>query len=152
MPDREAASRGKTQNYANHKQNDPVYFYFFSVCILAATICAVVAMIRTPGWTAASLVLLNVGVMGVYMRARTYPLTVQDRVVKLETRLRLERLLPEDLRARIDELSLGQLIALRFASDEELADLVRQVLEENITSGDAIKKRVKHWRADWLRV
>lgn len=153
MPDREAAaSKGRTQNFANHAQIDPGYFYFFSVCILAATICAVVAMIRTPGWAPASLVLLNVGVMGVYMRARTYPLTVQDRVVKLETRLRLERLLPEDLRGRIDDLTLPQLIALRFASDEEMADLVRQVLEENIADGKEIKKRVKHWRADWLRV
>lgn len=152
MPDREAAHKGKTQNYANHKQIDPVYFYFFSLCILAATVCAVVAVIRTPGWASASLVLLNVGVMGVYMRARTYPLTVQDRVVRLETRLRLERVLPDDLKGRIGELSLPQLIALRFASDEELPDLTRQVLEENLTRGDEIKKRVKDWQADWLRV
>ena len=73
-------------------------------------------------------------------------------MIRLEERLRLGRLLPEALKPRIAELSRGQLVALRFASDEELAELTRAVLEENLTDGKAIKQRVKHWRADYLRV
>lgn len=152
MPDREAAAARTPQTYANHKQIDPAYFYFFSLCIIAATVCAVISLIRQPGLNAASLILLNIGVMGVYLRARTYPLTVQDRVVRLEMRLRLERVLPDDLRPRIRELALSQLIALRFAADEEMPALVRKVLDEKITKGDDIKKLVRSWQPDYLRV
>ena len=93
---------------------------------------------------------LALGVTLLYVR--TNSLIVQNRVIRLEERLRLERLLPADLQPRIPELSLAQLVALRFASDAELADLTRQVLDGTITEKDEIKKRVKNWRADWLRV
>ncbi|HEX3556993.1 MAG TPA: DUF6526 family protein [Thermoanaerobaculia bacterium] len=83
---------------------------------------------------------------------RTFPLRAQDRVIRLEERLRLERLLPPDLRSRIGELSTGQLIALRFASDAELADLTRVVLDQNVKSQDDIKKKIRDWRADHLRM
>ena len=69
-----------------------------------------------------------------------------------DVRLRLERLLPEDLKPRIPELSISQLVALRFAGDAELAELTRQALDGPITDRDEIKKRVRSWRADWLRV
>lgn len=150
MPDREAGPAG--QNYANHARVDKAYFYFFAPVILLGAICGVVGMIQAPNWTAAGLLLLNIGTMGVYMRARTYPLTVQDRVVRLETRLRLERVLPAELKPRISELRLPQLIALRFASDAELPALVQKVLAEGITKGADIKKLVKDWQADYLRV
>jgi len=83
---------------------------------------------------------------------RNAALTVQNRVIRLEERLRLATLLPADLKPRIAELTVGQLVALRFASDEELPGLVRQVLDENLTDKKEIKKRVKNWRADHLRV
>lgn len=83
--------------------------------------------------------------------ARTFPLAAQDRVIRLEERLRLAELLPADLKPRIGELSRGQLIALRFASDAELAALVRKVLDEKITSREEIKKLIRDWRADHFR-
>jgi hypothetical protein len=70
----------------------------------------------------------------------------------LEERLRMETLLPDDLRPRIGEFTTGQLIGLRFASDEELPDLARRVLDEGLTDRKAIKQAVKSWRADHQRI
>ena len=83
---------------------------------------------------------------------RTNALVVQDRVIRLEERLRMARLLPDDLRPRIDEFTVSQLAALRFASDAELHDLARRVLVEKIERRDEIKRAIKNWRADWHRV
>jgi hypothetical protein len=77
--------------------------------------------------------------------------TVQDRVIRLEMRLRLRELLPPDLRGRINELSRSQLVALRFASDVELTELVRQVLAGELSKTSDIKVKVKNWQADSLR-
>lgn len=83
---------------------------------------------------------------------RTFPLRAQDRVIRLEETLRMERLLPADLKARIGELRPGQLIALRFASDEELPGVTREVLDGGIRSQDEIKKKIRNWRADHFRM
>jgi hypothetical protein len=87
----------------------------------------------------------------VFFHARGMVLTVQDRVIRLEMRLRLDRLLPDDLRGRIGEFSVDQLIALRFASDAELADLARRVLDERLADRKAIKRLVRDWQGDFLR-
>jgi hypothetical protein len=84
--------------------------------------------------------------------ARSYALTVQNRVIRLEERMRLQRCLPEDLRARIDELKTSQLVAMRFCSDEELPEITREVLSGELRERDDIKKRISKWRPDWLRV
>lgn len=94
--------------------------------------------------TAAALVLLA-------FYGRLFALTVQDRVIRLEERLRMEKLLPEDLKARIGEFSRGQLVALRFASDSELPGLARKVLTDRVEDRKAIKQMVQNWRADHLR-
>ena len=83
---------------------------------------------------------------------RVFPLRAQDRVIRLEETLRMSKLLPPDLLARIGELRTGQLIALRFASDEELPELARAVLEGKLASQNEIKKAVRNWRADHLRM
>jgi hypothetical protein len=83
---------------------------------------------------------------------RNYAVTVQNRIVRLETRLRLERVLPPDLAGRVMELTLPQLVGLRFASDAELPDLVRKVLADHLATADEIKRLVKVWQADHLRV
>ena len=83
--------------------------------------------------------------------ARIFALTVQDRVIRLEMRLRLQQVLPADLRARIPEFSTGQLVALRFASDAELPELARKVLQDNLTDRKAIKKLIRNWQPDFLR-
>lgn len=96
--------------------------------------------------------LFAVGVILIGLYARVFALRAQDRVIRLEERLRMERLLPADLKARIPDFSTGQLVALRFASDEELPELARRVLDEGITDKKVIKQAVKNWRADHQRV
>jgi hypothetical protein len=94
--------------------------------------------------TAAALIMLM-------FYARLFALKVQDRVIRLEERMRLERLLPADLKPRIGEFTSGQLVAMRFACDAELPALARKVLTDNIRAGKAIKQLVQTWRPDYLR-
>ncbi len=89
---------------------------------------------------------------GVYAFTRLFPLRAQDRIIRLEERLRLEKRLPADLAARIPELTERQLIAIRFASDAELEPLVRDVLAGKYDSGKAIKQSIRNWRPDHFRV
>lgn len=95
--------------------------------------------------------LVALALVAAFFYGRVFVLTVQDRVIRLEERLRLERLLPDDLRPRIPELTRGQLVALRFAHDEELPALTRQVLDQRIHEQNEIKKQIRQWRADHLR-
>jgi hypothetical protein len=83
---------------------------------------------------------------------RTNSLRVQDRIIRLEMQVRLRQVLPADLQARIGELSLSQLVSLRFASDAELPALTRRVLDEKLTDRKAIKMLVTDWQADSFRV
>ena len=87
----------------------------------------------------------------VFKYAREFPVTVQDRVIRLEEQLRLARLLPPDLRTRVNEFTPSQLIALRFASDAELPSLAQRVLAEKIADRAAIKAMIREWRPDHLR-
>ena len=96
--------------------------------------------------------LLAVALLLLAYYARTFATTAQDRIIRLEERLRLERCLPPDLARHVNEFTIGQLIAMRFASDEELPDLARQVREEGIRDREAVKRLVKAWRPDYLRV
>jgi len=83
--------------------------------------------------------------------ARIFALKVQDRVIRLEMRMRLQQVLPPDLRGRIPEFAVGQLVALRFAGDAELPELARKVLDEKLTDRSAIKKMIRDWQPDELR-
>jgi hypothetical protein len=94
---------------------------------------------------------LAAGLVATLTIARLMVLTVQDRVIRLEMRLRLREVLPADLQASIPELTARQLIGLRFASDAELPGLVRRVLAGSLTTTTEIKKAVEHWRGDYLR-
>jgi hypothetical protein len=141
----------KSQTFANHTRYDPLYHFFLLPVGLAAIIVAIYHLIRTPGISSVLLLLLSLAVGGTIPLLRSYPLRVQDRVIRLEERLRLASVLPETLRARIGELSDSQLIGLRFASDAELPGLVERALTEKLGSKD-IKKAIVNWRADHLRV
>src|SRR5207253_8235799 len=87
----------------------------------------------------------------ILLYARLFALRVQDRVIRLEERLRYERILPEELGWRADELTVDQFISMRFAGDEELEQLMRKVLDDKLTKRKAIKQLIKNWRADYLR-
>ena len=86
-----------------------------------------------------------------FFKARLYPLKIQDRIIRLEERLRMDALLPEPLRKRIPELTEDQLVGLRFASDEELSSLVELTLEKNLDRKQ-IKERIQNWRPDHFRI
>jgi hypothetical protein len=95
--------------------------------------------------------LVSIGLLLLFFSTRTMVLTVQDRLIRLEMQLRLREVLPADLKAQIPALTVGHLIALRFASDAELPDLVRQVLAGRLRTRKDIKMRVKDWQGDYLR-
>jgi hypothetical protein len=145
------------QNYRNHRKFVPG-FHFLTFGIL--TINFFWSLYRLfRGYPAAEIpmfdrlmgVLVAGALLGLAWYLRVFPLAVQDRVIRNEMQARLATVLPPDLRARIGELRKGQLIALRFAGDEELPELTRQVLEGKLTKPDDIKKTVQSWQADNLR-
>ena len=96
--------------------------------------------------------LVAVGLAFIAIYVRTFPLRAQDRVIRLEESIRLRTILPDELKGRVPELTASQLIALRFAGDAELPGLVRQILDGKLTGRDDIKKQIKDWRADHLRM
>jgi uncharacterized protein DUF6526 len=140
------------QNFANHAKTVPA-FHFFVLPVLMLNVGWSVYRWKTLLWSidGAIGVLTSVAILVGFLCARMFALSVQDRVIRLEERLRCERLLPQDLHARIVEFKPGQLISLRFASDAEFPTLARKVLNEKMTDRKAIKQQIKDWRADFLR-
>ncbi|MGH9504514.1 MAG: DUF6526 family protein [Terriglobales bacterium] len=139
------------QSFANHTRFDPP-FHFFVLPVFAITvIAAIVHLVGHPGLPAAWLVVFTVAAATAVVRMRQYSLRVQDRVIRLEERLRLAILLDKPLRARMTELTETQLVALRFASDAELPALAARALTEKLSRAD-IKKAVQQWRPDYWRV
>ena len=142
----------KPQTFQNHTRIVPLYhqFVFFVFVInLGWTIYRLVKDVFS--WGAIVNVLVAMALLVVFFYVRIFALTVQDRVIRLEMRLRLTGLLPADLRPRIPEFTVAQLVALRFASDAELPALARKVLDEKLTDRKAIKQLIKDWQADYLR-
>ena len=139
------------QNLANHTRLDPP-FHFFVLPVLAITwIVSVFFAVRHSGFLHIWIVVFNTALIVAVTRSRQYALKVQDRVIRLEERLRLATLLPDSLRPQIAKLTERQLIALRFASDEEVPALVERTLSANLAGAD-IKKSIKNWRPDYWRV
>lgn len=144
-------SEHPVQNYENHVRQDPMVFSVLGIYILALVL-AVVGIFTSATVIALAVVVAAIGgVLGAAM-TRQYGTKLQDRIVRLEMRLRLRELLPEDLKGRIADFTLSQLVALRFASDAELPELAKKVLEEGITKQSEIKKLITDWQADWHRV
>ena len=141
----------RIQNYGNHRAVDPV-FYALGLFWLGAVGAGAAGVLQGEVYASLACIVLAIGVLVLWLRVRVYATRVQDRIIRLEMRLRLERVLPSELVARIPELSLSQLIGLRFESDANLPGLARKVLDEKITTANEIKRQVKDWQADWLRV
>jgi Family of unknown function (DUF6526) len=141
----------KAQKFENHVRVVPAHHMYVFGVFLINFVWRLVQL--KDGITFASImnVLLGAAFVVLFFYARIFALTVQDRVIRLEMRLRMERVLPPDLRSRIPEFTVPQLISLRFAADEELTALARQVLDEKLNNRKSIKRRIKNWQADFLR-
>ena len=143
---------GQPQTYANHKRVYPLFHLFVSPILIANFAWRLIDAIREPSFETVWAAVVAAALYGVALAARQMALTLQNRLISLEQRLRLAQVLPDDLRGRADELKLGQLIALRFASDAELPDLARRCLAGEFATNDDIKRAVRDWRRDTLRV
>ena len=141
----------KPQTFANHSRYDPLFHFFVLPVFGLSTLAAIVLFLWHPSLHSAWLFVLLAAATVAVTKIRLYALRVQDRVIRLEERLRLASLLPESSRSRIPELTEGQLVALRFASDAELPRLAERALAEKFSRAD-IKKAIQTWRPDYWRV
>ncbi len=141
-----------TQTYATHRRFVP-RFHFFAVPILSLNVLVqIYVLIRHfSGWAIWNL-LVALAFVALALATRSMATTAQDRIIRLEETLRLQRCLPADLQGRLGELTTGQMIGLRFCADDELAELTRAVLGGELRGREDIKKRIKSWRPDTLRV
>jgi hypothetical protein len=144
-------SESTPQNLKNHGRFDPFFHGLWGFVLIVNLIVAVIHLVHHPHLYTGWLVVLSLAAVPLVLKVRLYPLKVQDRVIRLEERLRLQALAPAEWHAQIYRLSPDQLIALRFASDDEVVSLAKLALEQNLTRKQ-IKERIKSWRADYLRV
>jgi Family of unknown function (DUF6526) len=143
-------SEKRTQSLTNHAKVDPLFHYFLAPVLLICFIASIVFLFKHVNGVRIWLVVFSFTALLLCFKTRIYTLKVQDRIIRLEERLRLSALLPDSLRVRIHELSEAQLIALRFAADEEVPSLVEKILSEHLDP-KSIKKAINTWRPDYFR-
>jgi hypothetical protein len=140
------------QNFANHvRVVKPYHMFVFGVFTI--NFGWSLYRLKTSGFSNDAIIatLVAAALIVLFFYGRIFPLTAQDRVIRLEERLRYEQLLPADLKPRIGEFTLNQIISLRFASDAELPVLARKVLDERLDDRKTIKQLIKNWKPDYLR-
>ena len=141
----------QTQNFENHAKFVPVFHFFVLPVLLINAGWSIYGAVHAFSAESVRSLLVAVALLLLALNARLFALTVQDRVIRLEMRLRMQRLLPEDLVPRIPEFTVAQLVALRFACDAELPELSRKVLQDKLTDRKVIKKMVREWQPDLVR-
>lgn len=139
------------QNLKNHARFDPAYHFFIAAMYLANLVVACLYWYHHRNHISIWYVFVSLVFIVPILKIRLYPLKVQDRVIRLEERLRLQALAPAEWHAQIYRLTEDQLIGLRFAGDDEVVDIAKQALEQNLNRKQ-IKERVRNWRADDWRV
>jgi hypothetical protein len=144
-------SKLEAQNLKNHGRLDPPYHIVSFAVLIVNLVIAIAFALKHLNLYTAWLVVLSVAIFIPFFKLRLYPLKVQDRVIRLEERLRLQALAPQEWHTQLFRLSEDQLIALRFAADEEVVALAKETLEHNLTRKQ-IKERIKNWRPDYWRV
>ena len=144
-------SKTTPQNFKNHGRFDPPYHMVLGTILTVNLFMAGLFAYRNFNLFTGWLVILSIAAWIPVLKLRIYALKVQDRVIRLEERLRLQALAPAEWHAQIYKLSEGQLIGLRFASDDEVVALAKEALEQNLTRKQ-IKERIKTWRADDWRI
>ena len=146
------------QSLQNYTRWDPLFHFVLMPILLANVILRVYELVHVlnnggtgdllrAGWA----IILAFALVLLAFKARLFALKAQDRVIRLEERLRMTAILPEPMRARIGEVTEAQMIALRFASDDDLTELARAALDKQLSPKD-IKQSIRHWRPDYFRV
>ena len=142
----------QTQTFASHRRWIPMWHFFALPVLIINVVVVAMHYVRDPQLVNAWAVVVAIALaLGIFI-SRSMPLRAQDRIIRLEERARLERVLPSDLRGRVGELTPSQLIAIRFAADDEVPELTRRTLNGELKSQGDIKRAIRNWRADTLRV
>ena len=139
------------QTLANHAKFDPLYHFIAFPILMINVFVVAYYLFKFPGLGGTWLLIVSLALLFVALKLRTYATGLQDRIIRIEERVRLQSVLQEPLRSRISELADTQFVGLRFASDAELPALVQRALDEKLGRGD-IKKAVTEWRPDHSRV
>ena len=145
MPD------ASSQNFSQHTRWDPPFHFFVLPVFFITLIGVIVHAARRPSIHSAWMIVVMLAAIIAIFKIRLYSLKVQDRIIRVEERLRLATLIDPALRPRLNEITESQLVALRFASDGELPALAARALNEKLSKAD-IKKAIQHWRPDYWRV
>ena len=144
-------SHTAAQDIRNHARYVPLFHFVAGPILLLNLIYSIVITVRYPILDNFVGAAVAFALVVLFLSARQFATTVQDRVIRLEEQIRFLRLFPADLQLRISEFTRDQFVALRFASDNELPVLARAVLDQRIHDRSAIKQMIKEWRADHLR-
>src|SRR5215469_16668603 len=139
------------QSFKNHGRFDPLFHFVLASIVIATIIISIIYCVHHTCFYSIWFVVLSIAAFLALLKVRLYALKVQDRVIRLEERLRLQALAPAEWHAQIFRLNEAQLIALRFAGDDEVVGLAKMALEENL-SRKQIKERIQNWHADNWRV
>jgi hypothetical protein len=139
------------QSFKNHVKFVPVFHFFVLPVLLLNVGWAIYCVIHAPSANVVVALIVAIALLLAALYGRMFALAVQDRLIRLEMQLRLQGLLPANLRPRIPEFTVNQLVALRFASDAELPGLAGKVLAENLQDRKMIKRMIQNWQADELR-
>jgi hypothetical protein len=143
----------QTQSFANHRRFFPLYHYFALPILCLNIAMTLVYAYRHPGTYKWSIwqIIMSVALVVAVLVLRSSTIIVQNRIIRLEQRLRLTALLPERLRARVPELNVSHLVGLRFASDAELPALVERCLSGDLKGAEDVKRAITTWLPDYLR-
>ena len=141
-----------TQNFANHTRWQPSFHFFVAPVMLINFIVSVVLFVRWPGWSAGWWIVVSLALLVLAFLVRMNSLKVQDRLIRLEEKLRYQKLLSPALAEQTGRLTIPQIVALRFAGNDELENLVGAVVAGKLTQPKEIKQAINHWRADTFRV
>ena len=140
------------QNFANHTRWQPPIHFFVLPVMLINVFWAVIVFVKDPGWNSGWWIVVSLALLVLVFFVRLNPLKAQDRLIRLEEKLRYQQVLSPALCQHAGTLHPGQIIALRFAGDDELEELVSAVLAGKFSKNSDIKRAIKNWRADTFRV
>jgi uncharacterized protein DUF6526 len=142
----------ETQTFATHRRWIPAWHFFALPVLVINVVVLAMQFWRDPrlvnGWAVVVAIALATGIF----ISRSMPLRAQDRIIRLEERIRLERVLPGDIRGRIGNLTAEQFIGLRFAPDDEVSELTKRALNGELKTRADIKRAIRNWRPDHMRV